>query len=206
MEMSLSIVSEEHTKPPSFNDCPLPRQFLNLPCQRLRLSLQSSQFRFQALKVPAHRLIEELRRPVREPVQFVVRTLPQFIHRLQHTDDFQIDALPQAAQLIDLVLLPEVERRPALPQDEAVRVVRGSTGHTSNSSNSHAGRARQAGRTNQTFEPIDPLWQAIRAWIPADDDESETDTPELWDQTTATGWKAPAIDLGDGRTLVLEYT
>ena len=69
-----------------------------------------------------------------------------------------------------------------------------------------AGRVRQAGRANQTFEPIEPPWQAIRAWIPADDDESPTDTPELWDQTTGTGWKAQEIDLGDGRTPVLEYT
>ena len=58
----------------------------------------------------------------------------------------------------------------------------------------------------KTFEPIEPPWQAIRAWIPADDDESGTDTPELWDQTTGTAWKAPEIDLGDGRTLVLEYS
>ena len=58
----------------------------------------------------------------------------------------------------------------------------------------------------ETFEPIEPPWQAIRAWIPADDDESPTDTRELWDQTTGTGWKAPEIDLGDGRTLLLEYT
>ena len=58
----------------------------------------------------------------------------------------------------------------------------------------------------ETFEPIEPPWQAIRAWIPADDDESPTDTPELWDQTTGTGWKAPEIDLGDGRTPILEYT
>ncbi len=53
------------------------------------------------------------------------------------------------------------------------------------------------GRANQTFEPIEPPWQAILAWIPADDDESPTDTPELWDQTTGTGWKAPEIDLAD---------
>ena len=58
----------------------------------------------------------------------------------------------------------------------------------------------------ETFEPIEPPWQAIRAWIPADDDESETATPELWDQSTGTAWKAPEIDLGDGRTLVLDYT
>jgi hypothetical protein len=57
-----------------------------------------------------------------------------------------------------------------------------------------------------TFEAIGPPWQAIRAWIPADDDESPTDTPELWDQTTGTGWKAPEMYHGDGRTLVLEYT
>ena len=59
----------------------------------------------------------------------------------------------------------------------------------------------------ETFEPIEPPWQAIRVWIPADDDEAPpTDTPELWDQSTGTGWKVPEIDLGDGRTLVLEYT
>jgi hypothetical protein len=40
----------------------------------------------------------------------------------------------------------------------------------------------------------------------SDDDESPTDTPELWDQTTGTGWKTPETDPGDGRTLVLEYT
>ena len=57
----------------------------------------------------------------------------------------------------------------------------------------------------ETFEPIEPPWQAILAWIPADDDEFPTDPPEFWDQTTGTGWKAPEIDLGDGRTLVLEY-
>jgi hypothetical protein len=58
----------------------------------------------------------------------------------------------------------------------------------------------------ETFEPIESPWQAIRAWIPADDDESPTDTPELWDQTTGTGWKTPETDPGDGRTPVLEYT
>ena len=68
------------------------------------------------------------------------------------------------------------------------------------------GRARRAGRAIQTFEPIEPPWRAIRAWIPADDDESGTDTPELWDQSTGTASKAPEIDLGDGRTLVLDYS
>ena len=58
----------------------------------------------------------------------------------------------------------------------------------------------------ETFEPIEPPWQAIRASIPADNDESPADSPEIWDQTTGTGWKAPEIDRGDGRTVVLEYT
>ena len=48
-------------------------------------------------------------------------------------------------------------------------------------------------------------WQSIRAWIPADGGESPTGTPELWDQSNGTGWKAPEIDLGDGRTPVLGY-
>lgn len=54
-------------------------------------------------------------------------------------------------------------------------------------------------------EPIGPPSQAICAWIPADDAESPTGTPQLWDQTTGTGCKAPEIDSGDGRSLVLEY-
>ena len=62
-----------------------------------------------------------------------------------------------------------------------------------------------------TFEPIHPPWQAIRGWIPADEDEAPpADTLELWDQSTDAStdqaWKAPEIDLGDGRVLVLEYT
>ena len=32
------------------------------------------------------------------------------------------------------------------------------------------------------------------------------DTPELWDQRTGTARKAPEIPLGDGRSLVPEYT
>ena len=57
------------------NSTRFPRQFLNLPRQFLRLTLQCRQFRLQALKVPAHRVIEELRRPLCEPVQFVRRFL-----------------------------------------------------------------------------------------------------------------------------------
>jgi hypothetical protein len=30
--------------------------------------------------------------------------------------------------------------------------------------------------------------------------------PELWDQSNDYAWKAPELDLGDGRTLVMEYT
>ena len=52
-------------------------------------------------------------------------------------------------------------------------------------------------------------WQAIRGWIPADLDESPVcDTMELWDQSPDAcadqAFKAPEIDLGDGRILVLE--
>ncbi len=62
-----------------------------------------------------------------------------------------------------------------------------------------------------TFEPIHPSWQAIRAWISADEDEVPASEPlELWNQSTDQSadqaWKAPEIDLGDGRMLVREYT
>ncbi len=38
----------------------------------------------------------------------------------------------------------------------------------------------------ETLEPIDPLWQAIRAWISADDDEPHGKRPD-------SGTKAPAL-------------
>jgi len=57
-----------------------------------------------------------------------------------------------------------------------------------------------------TFEPIHPPWQAIRGWIPDDEDEAPDSPLELWDRSTTPAWMAPEIDLGDGRTLVLEYT
>ena len=56
------------------------------------------------------------------------------------------------------------------------------------------------------FEPIHPPWQAIRGWIPDDEDEAPDAPLELWDRSTTPAWTAPEIDLGDGRTLVLEYT
>ena len=90
----------------------LPRQFLNLPCQLRCFTLQRRQVRLQTLKVPAHGFIEVLRRLLREPVQFIVRTRMEFIARLQHAHDLQFDALPQPSQLRDLIFLPEVERRP----------------------------------------------------------------------------------------------
>jgi hypothetical protein len=70
-----------------------------------------------------------------------------------------------------------------------------------------------AGRANQTMEPIEPPWQAIKEWIP--DDEPDLDwfnrprnphepDPDWFDQTPT--WKAPEIQLDDGRILVLEST
>ena len=100
------------------------RELFDLLRQLRRLTFQQPQLFLQALDVPPHRLVEKRRGLRRQPVQFVIGTLLERVARLQHADDFQLDANPQAAQLRDLALLPEVERRPALPQDEAVRVVR----------------------------------------------------------------------------------
>jgi len=51
-----------------------------------------------------------------------------------------------------------------------------------------------------TFEPIEPPWQAIREWIPADDDEQG---PDLFDQREES-WKPAEIHLEDGSILVLD--
>jgi hypothetical protein len=63
-----------------------------------------------------------------------------------------------------------------------------------------AGRARQAGRANQTFEPIEPPWQAIREWVPADDGEPVFD---LFNQRADSGTSIE-IPCEDGTILVLE--
>jgi hypothetical protein len=65
----------------------------------------------------------------------------------------------------------------------------------------------------ETMEPVEPPWQAIKEWIPDDEPDltwfnqprkpSEPD-PDWSDQSPA--WQAPEVPLGDGRTLILEYT
>jgi hypothetical protein len=51
-----------------------------------------------------------------------------------------------------------------------------------------------------TFEPIEPPWQAIRDWIPADDSERGAD---LFDQRPDSG-KPVEIRREDGTILVLD--
>ena len=51
-----------------------------------------------------------------------------------------------------------------------------------------------------TFEPIDPPWQAIREWIPADESEPSFD---LFDQRPDSG-KPVEIPIEDGTILVLD--
>jgi hypothetical protein len=63
------------------------------------------------------------------------------------------------------------------------------------------------------MEPIEPPWQAIKEWIP--DDEPDLDwynrprnpansNPDWFGQSSK--WRAPEIQLDDGRILILEYT
>lgn len=54
-----------------------------------------------------------------------------------------------------------------------------------------AGKALQVGRAKQIFEPSEPPWQAIRAWIPADNDESPTDPPERLEPNHRHRFKSP---------------
>ena len=110
--------------PAIVSDGTLPSQFFDLLRQLLRLTLQRCHFLLQALDMPPHRLVEKRRGLRRQPVQLVIGALLERIARLDHAHDLQLNALPQPAQLRELPLLAEVERRPALPQDEAVRVFR----------------------------------------------------------------------------------
>ena len=88
---------------------------MNLFRQFVRLTFQHRQALLKALDMPPHCLIEKRRSLRRQPVQLVIGALLERMARLQHAEDFQFDALPQAAQWLDLTLLAEVERRPSLP-------------------------------------------------------------------------------------------
>ena len=54
-----------------------------------------------------------------------------------------------------------------------------------------------------TFEPIEPPWQAIKQWIPTDDDEPSFH----WQDThhsNESQWKPREVPLDDDRILVLD--
>ena len=55
----------------------------------------------------------------------------------------------------------------------------------------------------ETFEPIEPPWQAIRQWIPADDDEPVFEWFDAHQSNEST-WKPKEVPLDDGRILVLD--
>jgi hypothetical protein len=55
----------------------------------------------------------------------------------------------------------------------------------------------------ETFEPIEPPWQAIKQWIPADDDEISFRWKDAL-QSNESRWKPKEVPLDDGRTIILE--
>jgi hypothetical protein len=76
-----------------------------------------------------------------------------------------------------------------------------------------AWRGRILGCLFFSFEPIEPPWQAIKEWIPADEpgldwfyrpQNSSNPDPDGLDQSVA--WRASEVPLDDDRVLVLEYS
>jgi hypothetical protein len=55
----------------------------------------------------------------------------------------------------------------------------------------------------ETFEPIEPPWQAIKQWIPADDDEISFRWKDAL-QSNESRWKPKEVPLDDDRILVLD--
>ncbi len=55
----------------------------------------------------------------------------------------------------------------------------------------------------ETFEPIEPPWQAIKQWIPADADEPAFRWQDTH-QSNECAWKPKEVPLGDDRVLVLD--
>ena len=89
------------------------REFLDLFREFARLTFHYRHLFLDSFDMPPHRLIEKRRGLGRQPVQLVIGALLERMARLQHAEDFQLDALPQPAQLRELTLLAEVERRPS---------------------------------------------------------------------------------------------
>ena len=55
----------------------------------------------------------------------------------------------------------------------------------------------------ETFEAIEPPWQAIKAWIPADDDEPGLQWLDT-QHSNESPWRPREVPLGDDRILVLD--
>jgi hypothetical protein len=53
------------------------------------------------------------------------------------------------------------------------------------------------------FEPIELPWQAIKQWIPADDDEASFHWQGA-NHSNESSWRPKEVPLGDDRILVLD--
>jgi len=101
-----------------------PAQFLDFLRKLVRLLLQLCAFLFKQLLPLRRQFIQQAGFLFAQLAKLVIRTFPQAIQRFEHGDDFQLQRLMQPAQLREFRLVAEIQRRPALAQDEAVRVFR----------------------------------------------------------------------------------
>ena len=102
----------------------LPSQLRNFLCQLVRLLLQLPALLFQQLLPFRRQFIQHAGLPLAQLAKLVIGTFPQAIQRFEHRDDFQLQRLMQPPQLREFRLVAEIQGRPALTQDEAVRVFR----------------------------------------------------------------------------------
>jgi len=72
----------------------LPRQFLDLPGQRLRFGFHLRNLGFQALRLFCRDLIEQIRLLGDELVKLELRTFAQLVRRFEDAQDFEFQALP----------------------------------------------------------------------------------------------------------------
>ena len=99
-------------------------QLLDLLRQPFRLQFQLRIFGFKLLHPFRRQFIQHAGFLLGKLAQFVIRTGTQLIQRFRDRRDFFLQRLVQPPQLREFLLVAKIQVRPALPQDEAVRVFR----------------------------------------------------------------------------------
>jgi hypothetical protein len=102
----------------------LTRQFPDLRSQPCGFGLQSRERRIERGDSLCRHGIKQAGLFLHQLRQLILGAFAQAVRGFEHSDDLQIQTLPEPFQLRDLLAVAEVEAAPALPENESVRVIR----------------------------------------------------------------------------------